>query len=115
GGSVSVAPFARHSEVAARVELLHPSQEVHVDRHQILATAVPGAILHHPDLAVALDDPRLDLTRLPVDEELPVALPRHDLLAHLLHALRTERVGLTRKAELRTGALVALQERRGGP
>ena len=104
-----------HPEVTTRVELLHPAEELDVHRHQVLAPAVPDTVLHHVDLSIALDDPGLDLSRLSVDQDLPVALPGQDPLAHLLDALRAERVRLAREAELRERALVALQKRRRSP
>ena len=77
--------------------------------------AVLRARLLHDDLAVLLDDLGLDLAGLAVDELAQRALAVEDRGAHLLHAARAERVGLARPAELREGALAALEQRRRRP
>ena len=114
-GSVVVEGVGRHPEIAARIELFHPAQELDVDRHQVLAASMLRAIFFHPHLSVPLDDARLDLSRLAVDQRLPVGLAVEDPLAHILDALGAERIGLARVAELREGSLMALQQRRRRP
>ena len=82
-----------------------------VDRHHVLEVAVDGAVLHHQDLAVALDDRRLDLADLLVQEDADVLLAVEDLLPRLARAGRAERIGLARPAERRLGLLIRLQQR----
>ena len=80
--------------VAAGEVLLDPLEELGVDGHQVFVLAVDGALFHHPDLAIALDDLRLDLADLFVDEVGPVLLAVHDGVARLFDAIGAERVGL---------------------
>ncbi len=65
-------------------------KEGRVDGHEIFKVAVLGAILDHQDLAVALDDLRLDLAHLFVEQNLVRQLAVKDLLANLGHALGTQ-------------------------
>ena len=51
------------ADVAAREHLFQVLEERRVDGHHVLEMAVNGAILHHHDLAVALDDRGLDFAR----------------------------------------------------
>ena len=46
------------ADVAAREDLLQVLEERGVDGHDVFEVAVAGAVLHHQDLAVALDDLR---------------------------------------------------------
>jgi hypothetical protein len=55
-----------------------PVQELRVDGHHVFIVAVDGALLHHPDLAVALDDLRLDLADLLVNQVAPILLAVDD-------------------------------------
>jgi len=63
-------------------------EECRIDRHHIFEVAVDRAILHHQDLAVALDHLRLDLARLVGVEDFERGLAIQDLLADLRHAAR---------------------------
>jgi len=99
------------ADVATREILLNPSQEVHVYGHNVFVVAVDGAVLHHPDLAVALDDLRFDLAHLLVQQILPILLAIDDGLAGFLDAARAKRVGLTRETQLRLSLLPGLQKR----
>ena len=69
--------------------------------------AVDGAVLHHQDLAVALDDLGLDLADLLVQQDLVRQLAVDDLLADLRDALGAERVGGAGPAERRLLLLIA--------
>ncbi len=60
--------------VAAREIAFNPLKEFGIDGHHVFVAAVDGALLHHPDLAVALDDLRLDFADLFVDEIGPILL-----------------------------------------
>src|SRR5262249_61987838 len=98
-----------------RIEALEAPEERRVVRKGVLEVAVGRAVLLHQDLPVLLDDLRLDLSGLSVDQDLPVGLAREDPLASLDHALRAERIGLPRKTEGRLRPLARLQERRRRP
>jgi hypothetical protein len=77
--------------------------------------AVQRAVLHHQDLAVALDDLCLDLANLLVEEHGDVFLPVEDLLPCFPGAGGAERVRLARPSERRLGLLMRLEERFVGP
>ena len=74
-----------------------------------------GAILHHQDLAVALDDLGLDLADLLVHQDFDRQLAVEDLLADFGNALGAERIGRARPAQRRLRLLVRLQQRLVGP
>ena len=57
------------ANVAAGEDLFQVLEELGVHRHHVFKVAVLGAILHHQDLAVALDDLRLDLADLFVQQD----------------------------------------------
>ena len=97
--------------VAAREILLDPFEEFRVDGHHVFVLAVDGAFLHHPDLAVALDDLRFDLADLLVHQVAPILLAADDRFARFFHAARAQRIGLPRPAECRLGLLPRLQQR----
>ena len=99
------------ADVAAREHLLEVLEELGVDRHHVFEVAVNRAVLHHQDLAVALEDRRLDLADLLVQQDADVLLAVEDLLPRFAHAGRAERVGLARPAERRLGLLLRLQQR----
>ena len=103
-------PSAVGADVAAGEALFKMLEEGGVDRHHVFEVAVLGAILHHEDLAVALDDLRLDFADLLIEQDFVGQLAVEDLLADLGHALGTERVCGARPAEGRLLFLVALQE-----
>ena len=54
------------ADVAAREDLFQVLEERGVDGHHVFEVAVNRAVLHHQDLAVALDDLGLDLAGLVV-------------------------------------------------
>ena len=97
------------ADVAAGEDLLEVLEEVGVDRHHVLEVAVNGAILDHEDLPVALDDRRLDLADLLIQEDLTVLLAVEDVLPRLARAGGAERIGLARPAERRLGLLIRLE------
>ncbi len=70
-----------------------------------------GAVFHHQDLAVALDDFGLDLADFFVHQHFVGQFAVEDLLADFRHALGAQRVGGTRPAERRLGLFVGLQQR----
>ena len=101
--------------VASGEILLDPREEFRVHGHQVFAVAMDRAFLHHPDLAVALDDLRLDLADLLMNEVGPILLAAENRVARLGHAAGAQRIGRTRPAESRLALLVGLQQRLIGP
>ncbi len=91
--------------IAAREKRFDMLEKLRVDRHHVFDLAVLRTIFDHPHLAVTFDDLRLDLADIVIDECRYITLARQDLLAGLDHALRTERIGRTRKAKRRLGLL----------
>ena len=99
------------ANVAAGEDFFEVLEERGVHGHHVFEVAVDGAVLHHQDLAVALDDLRLDLAGLLVHQDFDGQLAVDDLLADFGHALGAERVGGARPAERRLGFLIRLQQR----
>ena len=99
------------ANVAAGKVFLNPLQKVDIDGHHIFVVAVNGAVLHHPPLAVALDDGGLDFANLLGEQVFPVLLPTDDRFARFLDAAGAERIRLAGPAELRLGLLLGLQQR----
>jgi hypothetical protein len=79
----------------------------------VLEVAVNRAILHHQDLAIALENGGLDSPTFSLRRTLTSFLPSESL-TRLAGADRAQRVGLARPAERRP-VLVRLQERLIGP
>ena len=96
------------ADVAAWECLFQMAHEGRVDRHDVLEVAVDGAVLDHQDLAITLDDLRLQLADLLVEQNLMRQLAVDDLLANLRQTLRTKGVGGARPAQGRLLLLVAL-------
>src|SRR5258708_27273020 len=80
--------------VAAWENVFQMLEEGRVHRHQVFKMAMLGAVLHHQDLAVALDDRSLDLTDFLVEQDLVRQLAVNNLLADFRYALWTERIRL---------------------
>ena len=74
--------------IASREISFDPFEELRVNRHQVFVLAVNGALFDHPYLAVALDNLRLDLADLLVNEVGPVLLAVDDGFARFFHARR---------------------------
>ena len=70
-----------------------------------------GAFLHHPDLAIALDNLRFDFADFFVDQVGPVFRPVEDQIARFAHAIGTKRIRGARPAERRLGFLPGFQQR----
>jgi len=114
--SVAVQVFVVVSRnVAAREVSLDPFEELRVDGHQVFKFSVNGALLHHPDLAIAFDNLRFDFAHLFVDEVSPIFRAIKDQIARLADAIGTERVRLARPAERGLGFLPRLEHRLFGP
>src|SRR6202521_4367895 len=96
--------------IAAWVLALDPAQPLGIDSHHVFVVAVERAILHHPHLAVALDDLRLDFADLLVHQVAPVFLARDDGFAGFFPALGAKRIGLPREAQRRLGLFPRLQQ-----
>ncbi len=99
------------ADVAAREHLFEVLEERRVDRHHVFEVTVNGAVLHHQDLAVALEDGRLDLADLLVQQHADVFLAVQNFLTRLTRARRAQRIGFARPAEWRLGLLVRLEQR----
>jgi len=99
------------ADIAARKNLFQVLEEVGVDGHHVFKVAVLRTVLHHQDLAVALDDLRLDLARLLVHQDLDRQFAVDDLLANLGNALGAERIRGAGPAERGLRLLVRLEER----
>ena len=98
-------------DVAAGKDLFQMTEELRVNGHDILKVAMLGAVFHHQDLAVALDDLRLDLAHLLVEQHFVGQLAIDDLLADLGYALGAKRIGAARPAKRRLFFLIGLQQR----
>ena len=103
------------ADVAAGEALFKMLEEGRIDRHHVFKVAVLGAVLHHQDLAVALDDLGLDFAHLLVEQDFVGQLAVENLLANLGDALGTERVRGARPAERRLFLLPALLQRLVAP
>ncbi len=103
------------ADIAAREDLFKMLEEGGIDRHDVFEVTMDRAVLHHQDLAIALDDLRLDLADLLVQQDLMRQLAIDDLLADGGHALGAEGVGGAGPAEGRLFFLVALEKRLVAP
>ena len=111
-GAVVVELFvAVRADVAARENFFEMPEEHGVDGHYIFEVSMLRAIFHHQDLALALDDLRLDFAGLFVQQDFLRKLAVNDLLADLRYAFRTERVGRTRPSQGWLLLFVGLEER----
>ena len=103
------------TNIAARENFFQMLEESRIDRHHIFEMTVNRAVLHHQNLAVALDNLRLDLTNFLVQQNLMRQLAVDNLLPNRRHTLGAKRVRRTRPAERRLFFLVALQQRLVAP
>ena len=78
------------ADVAAGENLFEMREKLGVDRHHVFEVAVDRAILHHQNLAVALNNLGFDLTRFFVAQNLHRQLAVDDLVADFGDALRTQ-------------------------
>src|SRR5579863_8299679 len=99
------------ADVAPGEDFFEVLEERGIDRHYIFEMAMLGAVLHHQDLAVALDDLRLDLANLLIQKDFMGQLAVDYLVADLRDAARAQGIRLTWPAECRLLLLVALQQR----
>ena len=102
-------------DVAAGENVFQMLRELGVDRHHVFEVAVRRAILHHQDLAVALDDLRLDLADFFVHQHFMRQMAVENLLPDFRHTLRAQRIGRARPAQRRLRLLVRLEQRFVGP
>ena len=86
-------------------------EERRVDGHHVFEMAVNRAILHHQDLAVALDHLGLDLARLVGVENVERGLAVQNLLPDFRNAARAQGIGIARPAQRRLGLLPRFQQR----
>src|ERR1700738_4908390 len=102
-------------DVAAGKNIFKMLRELRINRHHIFKVSVRRAVLDHQDLAVALDDLRLDLADLFVHQNFVGQLAVENLLADLGDAPGTQRVSRARPAERRLGLFIGLEQRLVGP
>ncbi len=98
-------------DIAPRKNFFQVLREFRVDRHQVFEVPVLFAVLHHPDLAVAFDDLRLDLAHLLVHQNVYRQMPVENLLPYFRHALRTKRIRRPRPAQRRLRLFPRLEQR----
>ncbi len=77
-------------DVAPGENVFQVLEEFGVHGHHVFKVAMDGAIFHHQDLAIALNDRGFDLACFFVEQDLVRQLTVHDLLADFRHALGTE-------------------------
>ena len=99
------------ADIAARENFFKMGEKLGIDRHDVFEVTVLGAILHHQDLAIALDDLRLDLANLLVQKDLVGQLAINNCLADLRNAFGAERVSRTGPAKGRLLFLIRLEQR----
>ncbi len=102
-------------DVAAGENVFQVLGEIGVDRHHVFEVAVLGAIFHHQNLAVALDDGGLDLSYFFVHQNFVRKFAVENLLADFRDTLRAERIGGAGPAERRLRLFVGLEQRLVGP
>ena len=76
--------------VAARERFFEMAEKRGVHRHDVFEVSVLRTVLDHEDLAVTLDDLRLDLADFLVEENPVIALAVDDLLPRFAHADRAQ-------------------------
>ena len=96
--------------VSARKLLFNPAKELGINGHHVFVVAVERAVLHHPDLPVALDNLRFDLADLFVHQIAPILLAGNDRLARFFDARGTKRIRLPREAQRGLGLLPGFQQ-----
>ena len=101
--------------VAPGKRLFQMAEELRVDRHHIFEVAMRGAVLHHQDSAVALDDLRLDLADFLVEQDFVRQFSVEDLTADFRDTLWAKRIGGARPPQRRLGFLVRLEKRLVAP
>mgnify|MGYP000273018597 CR=1 FL=1 len=96
---------------AAEVSIRRERLVVLVDGHDVLVLAMCRTFLDHPYLVVTLNDRRLDFSYFLFNQDPVVLFTTEDLLSSFNDALGTERVGLSRPAQLRPALLPRLEQR----
>ena len=97
--------------IAAREIPFNPFEEFRVNGHQVFKLAMDGALFHHPDLAIALDNLRFDFADLLVNEVGPIFIAVQNQVARFAHTVGTERVRGARPSERGLGFFPRLQQR----
>ena len=98
------------ADVAAGEDVFQVLEERGIDGHHVFEVAVDGAILHHQDLAVALDHLGLDLAGLFGVQHVERRLAVQNLLADFGHAARAQRIGVARPAQRGLGLFPRLEQ-----
>ena len=99
------------ANIPAGENIFQMLEEGRIHRHHIFKPAVDRAFLHHQNLAIALDNLRLDLAQFLVEKDLVREFTIHDLLANLRDATGAQGIRLARPAQLGLHFLVALEQR----
>ena len=99
------------ADIAAREDFFEMLEKIGIHGHHVLKVAMLGAILHHEDLAVALDDLGLDLAGLFVQQNFVRQLAIDDLLADFRDALRAQRICAAGPSERGLRLLIRLEQR----
>jgi len=99
------------ADVAAGEDFLEMLEECRVDGHDVLEMAMNGAVLHHQDLAVALQNGGLDFADLLGQQHVDVLFSVQNRLTRFTGAFGTERVSLPRPAQRRLRFLIRLEKR----
>src|SRR5208282_2607088 len=103
------------ADIAAGENFFEVLREFRVDRHQVFEVPVLGAVLNHPDLAVAFDDLGLDLANFFAHQNIDWQVAVKNLLPNFRYALGTKRIGRARPAERRLRLFPGLEQGLIGP
>ena len=99
------------TDVAARENIFQVFGKSRVDGHKVLEHAMLGALFDHEDLAVALNDLRLDFADGLVQKDLVIDFAVYNLLTNLWDATGAKRIGFAGPAQWRLRLLVAFEQR----
>ncbi len=103
------------ADVAAGEDFFEVLRKFRIDRHQVFEVPVLGAVLDHPNFAVAFDDLGLDLADLFVHQNVDREMPVKNLLTYFRHAPGTQRIGGARPTEGRLRFFPGLEQGFFGP
>src|ERR1700722_5220312 len=97
--------------IAAGILLFDPVEPFGINGHHVFIVAVLRTVFYHPDLAVALDDLRLDLADFLAHQIAPIFFTGDDRFARFFHARGAERIGLPRETQRWLGLLPGFEQR----
>src|SRR5262249_51793790 len=99
------------ADVTAREDFLDVLEERRIYSQRVFVTAMGRTVFNHQNVAVTLEDGRLDLADLLIEENADVASAIYDGCSRLSYAGRAKRIGLPRPAEQRASFLIGLEQR----